>query len=156
MTSPPRSGLRAAAPDRCKRARLGTPHVSPTRAGSAGLQTPGAPLASGTAVAQKRPATMRPLAVAVLCCALAWATSAGAARCGDDVDGRSVPCDCGDVLVGSHTLGDADPITTRVCPGSGLLVNVPAGRAAILALGGHVLAGSRRGFGIQVVAGGDG
>src|SRR5262249_17521509 len=46
--------------------------------------------------------------------------------------------------------------TTRVCPGSGLLVNIPAGRAATLALGGHVLAGSRRGFGVQVVAGGDG
>jgi len=99
---------------------------------------------------------MRPLAVAVLGLTLAWPSLAGAARCGDDVDGRSVPCDCGDVLVASHTLGAADPITSRVCPGSGLLVAVPAGRAATLALGGQVLAGSGRGFGIKVLAGGDG
>jgi hypothetical protein len=99
---------------------------------------------------------MRPLALALLCLALVWSTRAGAARCGDEVDGRTVPCDCGDVLVASRTLGDADPITTRICPGSGLLVNVPAGQSATLALGGHVLAGSRRGFGIQVLAGGDG
>src|SRR5882724_7182171 len=155
MTPTPRSGPRAATPDHCNRARMGMPHGGPTRAASAGLWTSGARLGPGTAVAQWMPATMRPLAVAVLCLALTWGTPAGAARCGDDVDGRSTPCDCGDVLVGSRTLGDADPITTRVCPGSGLLVNVPAGGSATLALGGHVLAGSRRGFGIQVLAGGD-
>src|SRR5438445_3223415 len=155
MTATPRSGPRAATPDHCNRARMGVPHGGPTGAASAGLWTSGGRLGAGTAVAQCRPATMRPLAIAVFCLAL-WAPHARAARCGDDVDGRSTPCDCGDLLVGSRTLGDTDPITTRVCPGSGLLVNVPAGRTATLALAGHVLAGSRRGFGVQVLAGGDG
>src|ERR1051326_3594769 len=155
MTSSPRSGRQAAAPDPCNRARMGGPHGGSMRAASTGLSAPIARLDPGTAVAQTRPATMRPLALALLCLALAWPTHAGAARCGDDVDGRRVPCDCGDVLAGSRTLGDADPITTRVCPGSGLLVSVPAGRSATLALGGHVLAGRRRGFGIQGPAGGD-
>jgi len=85
------------------------------------------------------------------------AAQASARRCGDDVDGRAVACDCGDLLVSSRTLGDEDPITTGPCPGSGLLVDVPPGRpAATLALGGHVLAGSGRGIGIQVLGGGTG
>src|SRR5437773_6779862 len=33
-------------------------------------------------------------------------------RCGDDVDGGAVPCACGDLLVGSHRLDAADPVTT--------------------------------------------
>ena len=87
------------------------------------------------------------------------AARASARPCGDDVDGRgkTVPCDCGDLLVGSRTLGDEDPITSRVCPGTGLLVQVPVDRpAATLALGGHVVAGSRRGFGVHVLSGGAG
>src|SRR5262249_34261065 len=67
-----------------------------------------------------------------------------------------VPCDCGDVLVGSRTLGDDDPITARVCPGSGLLVDVPAGRSATLGLGSHAVVGAGRGTGIEVLAGGAG
>ncbi|HJQ84000.1 MAG TPA: hypothetical protein VKA21_07995, partial [Candidatus Binatia bacterium] len=98
---------------------------------------------------------MRRLALGLLCLVLASSAHAGMGRCGD-VGGRSVPCDCGDVLVGSRTLGDDDPITGRVCPGTGLVVSLPAGTTATLALGGRVLAGSGRGFGIQVLAGGDG
>ena len=95
----------------------------------------------------------------LVCCALLVvpAAAAGPRLCGDDVGGRAVPCDCGDVLVGSRTLGADDPITSRVCSGSGLLVAVPAGApAARLALGGHVLTGGGRGVGIQVVSGGVG
>jgi hypothetical protein len=78
-------------------------------------------------------------------------------RCGDDVDGRAVPCACGDVLVSSRTLSAADPITHAPCPHGGLLVAVPADdEPATLDLGGLTLAGSRRGVGIQVVSGGAG
>jgi len=96
---------------------------------------------------------MRLVAPAVLCLLLASSGPAGARRCGDDVDGRAVPCDCGDVLVASRTLGADDAITSRVCPGSGLLVDAPPDRAVTLTLAGHALAGSGRGFGIEVLGG---
>ena len=95
---------------------------------------------------------MRALAVGLLSVALAAPALAGS-RCGDDVAGRPVPCDCGDVLVSSRTLGNEDPITSRVCPATGLVIDIPAGAAATLALGGHNLHGTGRGFGIQVVGG---
>jgi hypothetical protein len=98
---------------------------------------------------------MRRFTLGLLCLLLATPALAGR-RCGDDVDGRPVPCDCGDVLVGSRTLGGDDPITSRVCPGTGLLVDVPENRSATLGLGGYVLAGSGRGFGIEVLRGGAG
>src|SRR5881409_1380538 len=103
-------------------------------------------------------ATMRSFLLGLVCALLvAPAAEAGPRPCGDDVSGRAVPCDCGDVLVGSRTLGADDPITSRVCPGTGLLVAVPTGGpAARLALGGHVLAGSGRGIGIQEIGGGAG
>jgi hypothetical protein len=90
---------------------------------------------------------------------LAPAHAGGAQRCGDDVDGRgtAVRCDCGDLLVSSHTLTAADPITQHACPGTGLLVDVPAGRPGpTLSLGGQAIAGNGRGVGIEVVGGGDG
>jgi hypothetical protein len=101
----------------------------------------------------------RPGAILLSSLLILLAAQASARRCGDDVDGRgnAVPCDCGDLLVASRTLGDADPITSRACPGTGLLVQVPADRpAATLALGGRVLTGSGRGFGIHVLSGGAG
>src|SRR5439155_27270199 len=140
----PRSHARAGLPDQCSSASLTAPHG--IAAGSARPRPfPGRPItAPGTPVAP-RAATMRALALlpGLVCCALRVGPAAGAGprRCGDDVDGRPVPCDCGDVLIGSRTLGADDPITSRVCPGSGLLVAVPTGApAATLVLGGHVLA----------------
>jgi hypothetical protein len=101
---------------------------------------------------------MRRLALAVLACAvLASAAMAAPRRCGDDVDGRgtAVPCDCGDVLVSSRALGDADPVTSHRCPGTGLVVDVPADRPGpTLRLDGHLIAGDGRGFGLEVVGGG--
>jgi len=91
---------------------------------------------------------MRALAAGLLSLALAAPALAGG-RCGDNV-----PCDCGDVLVSSRTLDDADPITSRVCPATGLVIDVPPGREATLTLGGRNLHGAGRGFGIQVVGGG--
>ncbi len=126
-----------------------------------GFRPHGPVVAPGTAVARSG-RRMRRFAPAALACllGLAPATALGGPRaCGDDVDGhgRSVPCDCGDVLVSSHTLGDRDPITRHVCPGPGLLVRIAPGRPApTLALGGQEVAGSRRGVGIAVVGGGAG
>jgi hypothetical protein len=94
--------------------------------------------------------------VVVLCLVLSGGLAHAVRRCGDDVDGRAVPCDCGDVLVSSRTLGGDDPITSRTCPGAGLLVDLPPGRSATLALGGRNLVGSGRGYGVQVFRGGDG
>jgi parallel beta-helix repeat protein len=105
---------------------------------------------------------MRRLALAALACLLGLAPAtalAGARACGDDIDGRgrSVPCDCGDVLVSSHTLGDRDPITRHACSGPGLLVRIaPDKPPPTLALGGHAIVGSRRGVGIAIVSGGAG
>ncbi|HLK09880.1 MAG TPA: right-handed parallel beta-helix repeat-containing protein [Candidatus Binatia bacterium] len=105
---------------------------------------------------------MRLLAPAALACLLGLAPAVafgGPRACGDDVDGhgRVVPCDCGDVLVSSHTLGDRDPIIRHACPGPGLIVRVPARRPApTLAFGGHEIVGSRRAAGIAVVGGGAG
>lgn len=96
-----------------------------------------------------------PVAVLFVCLALAPDVQAAGRRCGDDVDGRAVACGCGDVLVGSRTLTPDDPVTQAPCPGTGLLVVVPADRpAATLALAGHTLAGSGRGVGIRVISGG--
>ena len=102
---------------------------------------------------------MRALAIAALACLLAGGSTASARPCGDDVDGHgtAAACDCGDVLVSSRTLGDADPITQHRCAGNGLVVDVPSGRPApTLGLGGHLLAGNARGFGLELVAAGDG
>lgn len=96
-----------------------------------------------------------PLGLAVLL--LGSPAAAGSRRCGDDVDGpgRNVPCACGDVLVGSRTLGSEDPITQQVCAGDGLLVRIPPGQPpATLQLGGQTIGGSARGVGIKVLDGG--
>lgn len=94
-----------------------------------------------------------------LAIALALAGSSHAARCGSDVNGhgKTVPCDCGDVLVSSHTLSAADPITQHRCSEGGLRIDIPATVAgATLNLGGQVIAGGMRGIGLDVDAGGDG
>ena len=88
---------------------------------------------------------------------LAPAYAGGPRRCGDDVDGRgtAVRCECGDLLVSSHTLTAADPITQHPCPGTGLLVDARADHPGPrLSLGGQAIAGSGRGIGIQVAGGG--
>jgi hypothetical protein len=72
-------------------------------------------------------------------------------RCGDDVDGRSVACGCGDLLVSSRTLGAADAVTTTRCPGNGLVV--VASGPITLDLGGRTVAGHGQGVGVLVVRG---
>ncbi|HEV7733101.1 MAG TPA: hypothetical protein VGR62_13105 [Candidatus Binatia bacterium] len=80
-----------------------------------------------------------------------------AARCGDDVDGRGtrVRCACGDVVVSSVRLDAADPIAQAPCAATGLVVDIPSTQdLPTLDLGGLALAGSGRGIGIDVLAGG--
>jgi hypothetical protein len=97
----------------------------------------------------------RALALGALLVALA-AGAAVAGRCGDDVDGRDVPCGCGDVLVSGVVLAD-DPIADSVCQDDGLIVRIenPA-RSALVDLRGRSLRGSGRGAALRVLAGGAG
>jgi hypothetical protein len=101
---------------------------------------------------------LRLLSLGGLCCVLVASQAlAGPRRCGDDVRGKTVPCDCGDLLVSSRTFGSEDPITQRPCEGTGLLVDVPLGQpAATLTLSGQTLTGTGHGAGIHVLSGGDG
>jgi len=87
---------------------------------------------------------------------LVLAGPAAARRCGDDVDGRRVPCRCGDVIVGSVRLDGRDPITHATCDGDGLVVDVRAGDAAVIDLGGATITGGGRGVGLSVIGGGRG
>jgi hypothetical protein len=100
----------------------------------------------------------RSILVGLVCLVLATQVLAAPRRCGDNADGRghSVPCDCGDVLVGDRTLGPEDPITQHVCDGTGLVVDVRGDASPVLALAGHTLQGVGRGVGIQVRSGGSG
>src|SRR5213593_4078207 len=156
MSATHRSGSPTDTPDPCTLASPRDPHGVPVRRALSGLCARAGGRRPGTAVALWSRAAMRLLAPAVLCLLLVSPALAGARRCGDDVDGQSVPCDCGDLLVGSRTLGDDDPITSRVCPGDGLVVRIPGGAAGVLDLAGHVIAGSGHGVGIQMLQGGEG
>jgi hypothetical protein len=74
--------------------------------------------------------------------------------CGDDVEGRDIPCDCGDTVVSSVVLRD-DPVTRRECPSDGLIVRgmAPDGGLTI-DLQGKTLRGAGKGAGIWILAGG--
>ena len=90
---------------------------------------------------------------------LTWLAAAPtqAVLCGDAVGGVDVPCDCGDVVVSSLTLDDADPVTRTVCANDGLIVRAAGARAAIrVDLRGYTLRGSGRGSGVDVDDGGPG
>jgi hypothetical protein len=82
---------------------------------------------------------------------------AEAKLCGDDVDGRDVPCACGDVVVSDLRLDD-DPVTAVACPADGLIVRARPGaaRALRIDLRGRTLRGSGRGRGLWIVGGGPG
>lgn len=93
--------------------------------------------------------------VLALLASLAGASAAHAARCGDDVGGRVVLCDCGDVVVSAVRLTAAHPVATRTCSGDALLVDVPPSTPApTVDLGGQTLRGTQRGTGIRVLRGG--
>jgi hypothetical protein len=81
---------------------------------------------------------------------------AQAKLCGDDVQGRDVPCDCGDTVV-SDLILDNDPVTQTVCEHDGLIVRaVDAGHGVTVDLRGHTLRGGMHGAGVRVLHGGPG
>jgi len=99
----------------------------------------------------------RRLAVALLIAASCRPTAGLAALCGDNVDGRDVPCACGDVVVSDVALG-ADPVVQGPpCAHDGLIVRAPdALRGVVIDLRGATLRGSGDGAGIRIVDGGRG
>jgi hypothetical protein len=80
---------------------------------------------------------------------------AGAARCGDDVEGVRVACACGDVLVSDARLLPTDPIAKERCQDDGLLVRAGRGVESLtFDLGGQSLTGQGFGSGIRIMDGG--
>lgn len=85
-----------------------------------------------------------------------WAAAAEARLCGDDVDGRDVPCHCGDIVVSDLVLSD-DPVLDGTCPGDALIVRVqPDTDAVRIDLAGRSLRGTGTGTGIRILHGGRG
>jgi hypothetical protein len=78
-----------------------------------------------------------------------------AANCGDDVNGRRVPCACGDTVVSDTRLVKTDPVVKQRCSDDGLVVRA-AGQVESLTLdlGGLPLTGRGSGVGIKVLDGG--
>jgi parallel beta-helix repeat protein len=63
--------------------------------------------------------------------------------------GGAVPCDCGDQVIASRTLvPGVDPITTKVCPDSGLVIL--GAHSLTLNMGGAIIRGSGKGFGVDI------
>ena len=95
-------------------------------------------------------------AVLVAALVLVVGSEALAKPCGDDVNGKDVPCACGDTLVSDVVLSD-DPVVTASCPRDGLLVRaVDAAKGVTIDLHGKALRGSQHGAGIWILAGGPG
>ena len=105
---------------------------------------------------QSNPSTRIARIAAGMLAVMLVAGRAPAKLCGDDVDGKDVPCDCGDTVVSNLVLGD-DPVTHASCPKDGLVVRAPqAARGLSIDLNGRTLRGRGSGIGIWVVAGGPG
>jgi hypothetical protein len=79
---------------------------------------------------------------------------AGAKVCGDKVEGRDVPCECGDIVVSDLKLAD-DPVASRSCPRDGLIVRAgDAKQPLTIDLAGQTLRGGGQGVGIWLFQGG--
>jgi hypothetical protein len=77
-----------------------------------------------------------------------------AAVCGDDVNGRDIPCACGDTVGSSVVLAD-DPVTETHCRRHALIVSLAPEAAGIeIDLNGRTLRGRGKGTGIWVTSGG--
>ncbi len=86
---------------------------------------------------------------------LAYAVSAGAGVCGDDVGGERVACACGDTVVASARLQRTDPIVTGACRNGGLVLDAAADAESVTVdLAGLSIIGSGSGIGIFVRDGG--
>jgi hypothetical protein len=81
---------------------------------------------------------------------------ASAKLCGDDVAGRDVPCECGDIVASDLALDD-DPVASTRCPDNALIVRaIRAPRGVTIDLRGRTLSGSGGGHGLWIVHGGPG
>ncbi|MFN2426226.1 MAG: right-handed parallel beta-helix repeat-containing protein [Candidatus Binatia bacterium] len=100
---------------------------------------------------------LRLLATGAAACALLVVTAhaAAAGACGDSVDGKRVPCACGDSVVTDTVLWPTDPIVTEPCSGDGLTLFASSGADSLtLHLGGQSIVGRGYGAGIRVARGG--
>jgi hypothetical protein len=80
--------------------------------------------------------------------------AAAAKLCGDDVDGRDVPCECGDIVASDLVLGN-DPVANGICANDGLIVRaVGVANGVTVDLRGRTIRGGRHGAGIKVLDGG--
>jgi len=91
----------------------------------------------------------------ILLVVVLWSPFDAAAKlCGDDVQGRDIPCACGDVVVSSLVVTD-DPVARTVCEQDGLIVRTEAGpTGATVDLRGATIRGGKHGAGIKILAGG--
>jgi len=99
----------------------------------------------------------RRLARGASACALLIATAheAGAAACGDNIDGKRVACACGDTVLSDTVLWPTDPVVTEACSDDGLtLLAASDADSLTLNLGGQSIAGRGHGTGIRVARGG--
>jgi len=87
--------------------------------------------------------------------ALLASGAALAKPCGDDLNGKDVPCACGDLVVSDVTLDD-DPVTHERCSGDGLIVHAIGVAPLTVDLAGRTLRGDGTGNGVWVMYGGDG
>lgn len=84
------------------------------------------------------------------------AGEASARLCGDDVDGKDVPCSCGDTVVSDLVLTN-DPVTVLRCRNEALIVRAPVDKESLqIDLNGKTLRGRGRGSGVWVMYGGRG
>lgn len=91
------------------------------------------------------------LGVCFIAVSPAWAK-----LCGDAVDGKDIPCACGDIVASDLVL-DGDPVTTVACTGDGLVVRASDAAAGVtIDLNGKTLRGGDHGAGLWVVDGGPG
>lgn len=82
-------------------------------------------------------------------------TSRASSTCGDHVDGRRVPCKCGDIVTTDTKLVRTDPVVAQSCPIDGLIVRAASvAEGIVLDLNGLTLRGAGTGTGIRVEAGG--
>jgi hypothetical protein len=95
------------------------------------------------------------IAVGVAWVAILVLATGAFADCGEDLGGRRVACECGDIVVADLRLQPGDPILSEPCVGDGLLVRPPLdGSALMIDLNGQEIVGTGVGAGIRVLPGG--
>ncbi len=103
----------------------------------------------------RRARRRRTLGAAACMLLLASAHRAAAGACGDSIDGKRVPCACGDNVVTDTVLWPTDPVATEPCSDDGLTLFASSDVDSLtLNLGGQSIVGRGHGAGIRVARGG--